>query len=343
MRKNNQFQQLLGRYLSEYLPSQRRYSTNTISSYCDTFRLFISYMKNIKRIEPNRLRFTDTDRSTVEAFLQWLETERICSASTVNQRLAAIHSFFRYVQGEEPQLIHLCQQVLNIPNRKSPAQFVSYLCKEDLELIFKQPDITTKKGRRDLTLLCVLYDTGGRVQEIADITLADVRLFAPAQITLLGKGNKKRVVPLMEQTATMLASYMKENRLTQNGSMNEQPLFFNHRNEALTRSGIGYILQKYVNSARKEQPSVPEKVTPHILRHSKAMHLLEAGVNIVYIRDILGHVNIATTGIYARSNLEMKRKALEKVAIVPDTTNVPFWTEDKDLLSWLEGYGKSLH
>lgn len=342
MRKNNQFQQLLGKYLSEYLPSQRRYSTNTISSYCDTFKLFISFLKSSKGIEPNRIKFTDADRATVETFLKWLESERKCSASTVNQRLAAIHSFYRYVQGEDPQLINFCQQVLNIPNRKSPAKFVSYLCKEDLELILKQPDISTTKGRRDLTLLCVIYDTGGRVQEIADLTLADVRLYPPAQITLFGKGNKKRVVPLMEQTATLLANYMKENMLKQDGSMNSNPLFFNHRHEALSRSGIGYILQNYVNSARKERPTVPEKVTPHILRHSKAMHLLEAGVNIVYIRDILGHVNIATTGIYARSNLEMKRKALEKVAIIPDATDVPFWTEDKDLLYWLEGFGKSL-
>lgn len=342
MRKNNQFQHLLGKYLSDYLPSQRRFSKNTIFSYCDTFKLFISYMKSSKGIDPNQIKFKDADRGTIEAFLKWLESERNSSASTVNQRLAAIHSFYKYVQGEEPQLISLCQQVLTIPNRKVPARFVSYLCKEDLELIFKQPDISTRRGRRDLTLLCVLYDTGGRVQEIADLTLGSVRLQSPAQVTLLGKGNKKRVVPLMEQTATLLENYMKENHLLHGEQPNEQPVFFNQRKEALSRSGIGYILQKYVDSARKEQPTIPEKVTPHILRHSKAMHLLEAGVNIVYIRDILGHVNIATTGIYARSNLEMKRKALEKVAIVPDTSDVPFWTEDKDLLSWLEGYGKSL-
>lgn len=341
MRKNNRFQQLLGRFLSEYLPCQRKFSTNTISSYCDTFRLFIAFLKSDKGIEPNQIKFNDAGRETITSFLNWLETERKCSSSTLNQRLAAIHSFYKYVQGEEPQLISLCQQVLNIPNRKSPVKFVSYLSKEDLELIFQQPDITTKKGRRDLTVLCVLYDTGGRVQEIADLTLSSVRLHAPAQITLAGKGNKTRIVPLMEQTAILLSNYMKENNLLY-GQANEHPVFFNHRHEVLTRSGIGYILQKYVTIAHNVQPAIPNKVTPHILRHSKAMHLLEAGVNIVYIRDILGHVNISTTGIYARSNLEMKRKALEKVAIVPDTSSVPFWTEDKDLLSWLEGYGKSL-
>ncbi len=341
MRKNNQFQQLLGRFLSEYLSGQRKFSTNTISSYCDTFRLFIAFLKSDKGIKPNQIKFNDFGRETITSFLNWLETERKCSSSTLNQRLAAIHSFYKYVQGEEPQLISLCQQVINIPNRKSPAKFVSYLSKEDLELIFQQPDITTKKGRRDLTLLCVLYDTGGRVQEISDLTLSSIRLQAPAQITLVGKGNKTRIVPLMEQTATLLWNYMKENNLLY-GQENEHPVFFNHRHEALTRSGIGYILQKYVTTAHNVQPAIPSKATPHILRHSKAMHLLEAGVNIVYIRDILGHVNISTTGIYARSNLEMKRKALEKVAVVPDASTIPFWTEDKDLLSWLEGYGKSL-
>jgi site-specific recombinase XerD len=341
MRKNNQFQLLLGSFLSEYLPSQRNFSTNTISSYCDAFRLFIAILKSDKGIEPNRVKFKDADRETVTSFLNWLETERKCSASTINQRLAAIHSFYKYVQGEEPQLISLCQQTLNIPNRKSPEKYVSYLGKEDLELILRQPDTTTSKGRRDLTLLCVLYDTGGRVQEIADLTVSSVRLQAPAQIKLVGKGNKTRIVPLMEQTTILLSSYMQKSNLLY-GQSNEHPVFFNHRHEALTRSGIGYILQKYAAAARNAQPTIPEKVTPHILRHSKAMHLLEAGVNIVYIRDILGHVNIATTGIYARSNLEMKRKALEKVAFIPDVSAVPFWTEDKDLLSWLEGYGKSL-
>lgn len=342
MKKNNdQFQQMLGNYLSTYLPGQRKFSPNTISSYCDTFRLFISFLKSEKGIGPNQIKFTDIGKETVVSFLNWLERERNCSAATLNQRLAAIHSFHKYVQGEDPLLISICQQVINIPNRKSSAPLVSYLSKEDLELIFQQPDTTTKKGRRDLTLLCVLYDTGGRVQEIADLTLASVRLLAPAQITLTGKGNKTRIVPLMEQTKKLLSSYMKESNFPRDHAI-EHPVFFNHRHEALTRFGIGYILQKYVTAAHNVQPAIPSKVTPHMLRHSKAMHLLEAGVNIVYIRDILGHVDMATTGIYARSNLEMKRRALEKVAIVPDTSDVPFWTEDKDLLNWLDSCGKSL-
>ncbi len=341
MKKNNQFQRLLGNYLSTYLPGQRRFSVNTVSSYCDSFRLFISYLKNEKNIDPNQIKFADVNADTVKSFLDWLESNRKCSAATVNQRLAAIHSFYRYVQGEDPALLDLCQQVINIPTRKSSRPLVSYLNKDELGLVFQQPDIQTARGRRDLTLLCVLYDTGGRVQEIADMTLSSVRLQAPAQITLTGKGNKTRIVPLMEQTKNLLTNYLKERRLLSSKNM-DHPVFFNNRNEPLTRFGIGYILQKYVTAAHKIQPTIPEKVTPHMLRHSKAMHLLEAGVNIVYIRDILGHVDMATTGIYARSNIEMKRKALEKVAVITDTSEIPFWTEDNDLLNWLQNYGRSL-
>ena len=342
MKKNKkQFQQLLGNYLSNYLPGQRRFSSNTIASYCDSFRLFISFLKQEKGIDPNQISFSDVGVETVRSFLDWLENTRKCSASTVNQRLAALHSFYKYAQGEDPAIIALCQQVINIPNRKAARPLVSYLTADELGLIFQQPNTQTPRGRRDLTLLCVLYDTGGRVQEIADLTLSSLRLQAPAQITLIGKGNKTRVVPLMGQTNNLLIRYLKEQHLFNNRET-DHPVFFNNRHEPLTRFGIGYILQKYVTAAHEIQPTIPEKVTPHMLRHSKAMHLLEAGVNIVYIRDILGHVDMATTGIYARSNIEMKRKALEKVATVADTSDVPFWTEDSDLLNWLQNFGKSL-
>lgn len=341
MKKNNQFQKLLGDYLSIYLPGQRRFSTNTIASYCDSFKLFISFLKEVKGIDPNQIKFSDIDAETVRSFLDWLENTRKCSASTVNQRLAALHSFYKYAQSENPAIIALCQQVINIPNRRAVRPLVSYLTKEELSVVFQQPDTQTPKGRRDLALLCVLYDTGGRVQEIADLTLTSVRLQAPAQITLIGKGNKTRIVPLMEQTKNLLTNYLKEQRLLNSKEM-DHPVFFNNRHEHLTRFGIGYVLQKYVTAAHNIQPTIPEKVTPHMLRHSKAMHLLEAGVNIVYIRDILGHVDMSTTGIYARSNIEMKRKALEKVATVADTNDIPFWTEDNDLLNWLQNYGKSL-
>jgi site-specific recombinase XerD len=290
---------------------------------------------------PNQVSFKLLDHAEVVEFLHWLGEERKCSDSTINQRLAGIHSFFKYVQGEAPELIGLCHRVLNIPVRKKASPPVSYLSKEDLELILSQPDCKTRSGRRDMTLLSVLYDTGARVQEIADLTVSDVRLQSPAQVTLHGKGKKVRAVPLMSGTVKLLENYMREQRIGTPEAFCE-PLFSNHRKEALTRFGISYILQKYIDKARIVNLSLPKSITPHILRHSKAMHLLEAGVNIIYIRDILGHVDVSTTSVYAKSNLEMKKKALEKVSLSPPNESLPYWTEDADLLDWLNNYGHNL-
>lgn len=341
MKSENKFPKLLGDFLSIYLPAQRNYSKNTIASYCDTFRLLLQYFNTERGLQPNKIAFNHLDHIEVARFLQWLEEKRGSSNATINQRLAGLHSFFKYVQGASPELMGHCQRILNIPVRKKTIPLVSYLTREEIGMILAQPNGQTKAGRRDMTLLSVLYDTGARVQEIADLTVSSVRLQVPAQITLNGKGNKVRIVPLMNATANLLESYMREQKLGTPETF-QQPLFFNHRKEALSRSGISYILKKYINRARKTNTALPEKISPHVLRHSKAMHLLEAGVNVIYIRDILGHADISTTAVYAKSNLEMKRKALEKVALSPASGAAPYWTNDANLLDWLNNYGRSL-
>jgi len=266
-RTDNLFPKLLGDYLGTYLPVHRNFSKNTIASYCDTFRLLLQYLKSECGLLSNRVTFNVVNRDGILGFLNWLETTRNCSSATINQRLCAIHSFFKYVQGEAPQLMKESQQVLNIPVRKTHTPLVSYLCKEDLEIILQQPNISTKNGRRDLTILCVLYDTGGRVQEIADLTVSSVRLQPPAQITLIGKGGKARTVPLMPQTVKLLENYLRENNLS-NPQASAYPLFFNQRKEALSRSGISYILRKYASTSKRIQPTIPDNVTPHMLRHA---------------------------------------------------------------------------
>ncbi len=188
----------------------------------------------------------------------------------------------------------------------------------------------------------MLYDSGARVQEIADLTVESVRLEPPAQVKLIGKGSKARVVPLMQNTVNLLKGYLEENDLLLSHKF-QFPLFSNSRNEKLTRAGISYILGKYAIAAKKQSNTFPEPnlITPHILRHSKAMHLLEAGVNLVYIRDILGHVDIATTEVYARANLAMKQAALEKVSNISNV-NIPSWLNNDSLLEWLNNFNKSL-
>jgi site-specific recombinase XerD len=245
-----------------------------------------------------------------------------------------LHSFFRYVQAEEPAGIFHFQKIISIPAKKAKKTVVEYLSPDAIKMLLAQPDRHTTKGRRDLTLMSVLYDSGARVQELIDITVRDVVLQEPAIITLNGKGNKTRRIPITKNTIALLQSYILEHQLDKPWR-NEEPLFINSQHHKLTKEGVAFIIAKYVALARQTSTIVPPKVKAHMLRHSKAMHLLQAGINIIYIRDFLGHVDIKTTEIYARADIETKRKAIEN--LYPDLINsdLPDWSEDQALLSWL--------
>jgi integrase/recombinase XerD len=321
-------------FLTHYLAAQRNVSPNTIKAYRDVFTLLLRFCRDVQGIAPERLRVDQIDVSLVEAFLDYLERERKSSPSTRNHRLAALHAFFRYVQAEEPDRMLQCQKILAIPLRRYARPTVSYLSKEELAQILAQPDLKSRRGRRDAVLLSILYDTGARVQELIDLSIGDVRLDAPAQLRLLGKGRKMRAVPLMENTAQLLHDHIHENRLDHPEQFAE-PLFRNGRNQRLSRSGIRYILQKYLVKARSTRSSLNRRVSPHTLRHAKGMHLLQSGISLEMIRDFLGHVDVKTTQIYARANLEMKRNALEKISEPSPLPTVPSWQHNKDLLGWL--------
>ena len=268
--------------------------------------------------------------------MAWLESSRGCSVSTRNQRLAAFHSFFGYLQTERPEYILLCQKILAIDFKTAPKRSVGYLTLEAIQAVLAQPNPKTRQGLRDLALLSLLYDTGGRVQEVADLTIADVRIDDPAVVKLTGKGNKLRVVPILKETQGILAKYLNANDLMR-PYFKTSPLFTNRSRQKLTRAGISYILEKYVQSAKNDAPSLfPVDVSPHKIRHSKAMHMLQSGINLVYIRDLLGHVDIKTTEVYARADSEMKRKALEQT-YTPVAPNVcSAWHDNSDLMSWLQ-------
>ncbi|MCC3356886.1 site-specific integrase [Bacillus sp. REN16] len=332
--KPTDFAKYLTEFLSVYLPSQRNVSKNTIQSYRDTFKLLIKYCQEIKSIPAERITLDILTSGLLTGFLEWLETVRKCSISTRNQRLSAIHSFFRYVQAEEPSGLFHFQKVIAIPTKKARKTVVEHLTPEAMELLLKQPDRGCFKGRRNLTLMSVLYDTGARVQELIDIKVSDVILQNPAVIILTGKGNKVRRVPLLKNTVSLLERYIVENKLDKPWK-NEYPLFTNHQKNKLTKEGVAYIISKYVELSRKTSTIVPSKVKPHMFRHSKAMHLLQAGVNLIYIRDFLGHVDLKTTEIYARADTEAKRKAVENV--YPDLIdgNLPDWSKDQALITWL--------
>ena len=332
--KPTNFARYLSDFFSVYLTTQKNVSKNTIYSYRDTFKLLLKYCQDVKGIAIERIRIDSLTAELIKDFLNWIENERKCSISTRNQRLASIHSFFRYIQGEEPAGIHHFQQVISIPIKKTEKKVLEHLSPGAMKLILEQPDKSSPKGRRDLTLLSVLYDTGARVQELVDIKVNDVTLDPPPVISLTGKGNKVRRVPLMKNTIALLQQYVLENDLNKQWK-NQYPLFKNNQHNKLTREGIAYILDKYVKMASAKSQIVPKRLSPHVLRHSKAMHLLQAGVNLIYIRDFLGHVDLKTTELYARTDTETKRKALENA--YPDivTGQLPDWSKDKELLTWL--------
>ncbi|MEC1718633.1 tyrosine-type recombinase/integrase, partial [Schinkia azotoformans] len=255
-------------------------------------------------------------------------------------RLAALHSFFRYLQYENPENLLEWQKIMSIPVKKTKKKIVNYLTLDGIKLLLEMPDLNTENGRRDLALLTLLYDTGARVQEIIDLTPSMIRLDKPYTVKLIGKGNKARIVPLMEPTVKILKQYMEEQDLMRINA-NSYPLFFNKRREKLTRAGINYILNKYIKLARGENKTlIPEVFTCHCLRHSKAMHMLQSGVNLVYIRDFLGHSSVQVTEIYAKIDSKQKREAIEKAYVDVTPNEEPMWVNNTDLLTWLKRFNK---
>ena len=334
------FSYYLSNFLGKYLPGIVGVSTNTVLSYRDTFVLYLRFMKTEKNIPAERMKLLSIEAKYFSEFLDWLEIQRHCSVTTRNVRLAAIHAFFRYLQYEAPECLNICHKVLAIPFKKTEQRSLNYFSLDGIKLLLNMPNTSTKSGRRDLALLSLMYDTGARVQEIADLTPQCVRFEKPATIRIHGKGNKTRIVPMMEAQVSLLKQYMLEQNLLKSEEQ-PHPLFRNKCGEKLTRAGISYILDKYVSMAREANPElVPDNISCHCLRHSKAMHLLQSGVNLVYIRDFLGHYSVQTTEVYAKADSQQKRQALEKayVDVTPNTD--PVWQENSDLLEWLVSLGK---
>jgi site-specific recombinase XerD len=336
------FAKHLTNFLTKYMAGERGASPNTIRAYRDTFVQLISFMKTRKKVYAQHLKLDSLTKETIIDFLGWIQEERKCGSATRNYRLAAIHSFFCYLQYECPERIYEWQKVLSIKVQKHVKKNINYLTLEGIKLILAQIDTTNLKGRRNLAMLALMYDSGARVQELIDLRSSSVRLETPYIVKLMGKGRKERIVPLQNEQVVLLKAYMQENKLLEQ-HYNQHPLFFNCWGKKLTRSGVNYILKTYADTAREVNPAlIPRSISCHVLRHSKAMHLLQAGVNLVYIRDILGHVSIQTTDVYARADSKQKREALEKayVDVIPESNREKSWEKDGSLLEWLKGLDK---
>ncbi len=329
--KKNDFPSLLSDFLLKEMPAVRNLSGNTVASYRDTYVKLLSYFQETLHIKPEKIEIPSLTVERITDFLNWLEYECKNSIRTRNQRLAAIHSFIRYVQTRTPEYMFQCQQVLAIPYKKAEKPLVGFLSVEETRELLAAPDTSTQKGRRDQALLTLLYDSGARVQELADLKVMDIRLDFPAQVKLTGKGRKTRSVPVMDKTTTIMKQYISDQHLDTPSYM-DHPLFFNSQRKKLTRQGITYILRKYTDACGLS------RISPHQLRHTKAMHLTEADINPIFIRDFLGHTDLKTTEIYSKTSIKMKKAALEKMnsgkEIIPEK-HPSDWTEDRSLLDWL--------
>lgn len=266
--KQTDFAKTLTRFFMDFLPGQRNVSPNTIKSYRDVFKQYLTFMQEEQGIKPEKISFTSVNALSIKAFLHWLETSKKVSISTRNQRLAAIHSFYRYAHAEYPEILFESQKILGIPFKKKQQQTIPHLTMNQLAYLFEQPDKSTKRGRRDLALMVVLYDSGARVQELIDLKVCQVRLVQPATINLTGKGNKKQTVPILAKTQAILEGYMTENHLLEHGRQ-QSHLFYNSRYQAFTRPGITYILNKYYIQAKihHKEEIFPDTIHPHMLRN----------------------------------------------------------------------------
>jgi integrase/recombinase XerD len=300
---------LLQSFFTEHMLSHRRASQQTVDSYRDTFRLLLRFLQQTTGKEPARLRIGDLGAPVILNFLDHIEQQRHNQIQSRNVRLAAIRSFFRLVALRDPASINLVTRVLAIPLKRADKRLVGYMTRAEMDAILGVPDRKTWGGQRDYTLLLTFYNSGARVSEITSLKRSQVRLGATSFLQLHGKGRKEREVPLWPKTARTLKLWLNASTVSP-----DSPVFPSARGTPLSRDGVNYILQEAVQGAVKTCPTLASKrVSPHVLRHTTAMHLLQSGVDITVIALWLGHESPETTHIYVEADLKTKEQALQNI------------------------------
>jgi site-specific recombinase XerD len=317
------------RFLLEHLMVERNLARNTQASYRDTLTLLVPFLSAATKTPVDRLVIEDLSPLMLRRFLEHLEKDRGCSGGTRNQRLGALHSLAKYVGLHSPEHLAWCTEIRAVPFKKAAKPAVAYLDKPEIDAVLRTPHRLTVQGARDHALLLFLYNSGARVDEAARITVADLTLGASPAVRLVGKGNKSRSCPLWPITADALKRLVFDRPP-------QARVFLNRRGQPLTRFGIYQLVRRTVAQARQSIPSLSTKrVSPHTLRHTCAVHLLRAGVDINTIRAWLGHVSLDTTHIYAEVDLEMKAKALAQCDL-PDAGAVKRWRTEPSLMAFLK-------
>ncbi len=304
---------LLQRFFCECLIQQRRVSTHTVASYRDTLRLLMTFLHERLGRQPELLRLEDLTAENISAFLDHCEAKRGNSVRTRNTRLAAVRAFLRFALRFEPELMVQLQAAMAIPLKKCVKPVLGYLTSEEMAAIVDAPKTDRWCDRRDRMLFAMMYATGARVSEIVAARVGDLDSTGRDRITLHGKGRKERVIPLMRGTARLLRKWVRDNGLTV-----ESPLLPNAQGTAMTRSSVEKRLARSTEMAREACPSLARKnITPHTIRHTTAMHLLQSGVDMTVIAMWLGHEDLSTTHIYMTSDITMKERALNALQDTP--------------------------
>jgi integrase/recombinase XerD len=323
------FPLLLQGFFTRRLMQQRQVSPHTISSYRDSFRLLLQFAKKQLGVAPQKLSFEQVDAPLIAAFLEDLQISRGIGTASRNLRLTAIRSFFRYASFEMPSHAEQIQRVLAIPNKRCTRAQIGFLTREEVDALLHAPNLTSRLGRRDHALMLLAVQTGLRLAEITGLCRRDVCLNTGAHVRVVGKGRKERATPLTKATANVLRAWWRE---IETGD--DAIVFPSARGTRLSADGVQYLLEKHFKTASQTCTSLRKKhVTAHVLRHTTAMELLQAGVERSVIALWLGHESIETTQIYLDANLEMKQAALDKVE--PQPGRVGRFRPDDQLLAFL--------
>ncbi len=336
MKKTDCIASFLTTFFRDYMIRERNLSQNTIASYRDAMKLFLLFTKRELGKPCTQLSINDINSTIVRNFLTYLEQERGNSIRSRNNRLATLRSFFEYIAGIEPQHAGICRTITSIPIKKESRVSIDYLEKEEIEVVFKEIDKSQPGGLRDYALLLFMYNSGARVSEAAGLRISWLTLTKPYRVSIFGKGRKWRVCPLWVATGEALRNLLAQ-RVIQS---NEEHVFLNRFGNPLSRHGISDIVKKYVIKASAKLPRLSQKkISPHTIRHSTAMSLLQSGVELNAIRSWLGHASLETTHQYTQIDLEMKTRAMEccEAAFLKseDFSPLPSWKTNSDILDWL--------
>jgi site-specific recombinase XerD len=340
MNANHCIARFVQRFFHDYLAAQRGLSPNTVLSYRDSLKLFLCFVAQQVGKTVDKLTLEDFEEKQVVAFLNDLQKRRGNSPQTRNNRLAALHSFFRYVAGQEPTVLARCQRICTIPAMRTDHKTIEYLEDKEMTSLLQSVDRNSRNGLRDYALLMFFYNSGARVQETVDLEISDVRLENPSQVKLTGKGRKQRVCPLWPETVAAIQAYL----VQRDPDASKVPsVFLNANGKPITRFGIHHIVRQCAAVAAEGCSSLrSKKVSPHSLRHTTAMHMLQSGSSTDVIKAWLGHADVNTTHGYVEIDMKMKRDALEACKppqVEASSKHRPKW-QQPGILQWLDELSK---